>query len=387
MHCTGEHFVLRFFLPIQNDIFGYTDFTRHVWGEWHLVKWFTKRTFLIVLSMILIILCFIFIIPVSLPILFALFTALLIDPLVNLTEKKFKWKRIVAVISTFIFILAILSFILYYTVTQLIGKIIDFAKATPDYFNTLSGIWIDMQNKLFQYTAGMPAEVIEAIQNEFKSIFEIIRKAILDLLSYEKITALLAEVPNFLVSLIVFIIALFLFMLELPELKKIMFNYLSQETAEKVRYMISKLNTIFFGFAKAQLLVSLIILAVTFVGILLIKPQYAIVMSLVIWFIDLIPILGSIIILAPWALYYFVSGDVSTGSQLIFLAIVLMVIRSVVEPKVMGTQIGLKPLPTLISMFIGLKLFGLIGFFLGPLIVILFTTAYEAGIIRFNFKI
>ena len=64
-----------------------------------------------------------------------------------------------------------------------------------------------------------------------------------------------------------------------------------------------------------------------------------------------------------------------------------MVIRSVVEPKVMGTQIGLKPLPTLISMFVGFKLFGLIGLFLGPLLVILITTAYEAGIIRFNFKI
>ena len=374
-------------MPIQNNIIGYTVFTRHVWGEWHLVKWVTKRNFLIALIIILIILCFIFIVPVSLPIIFALLTALLIDPLVKLTEKKFKWKRQVAVISVFIFILAILSFIIYYTVTQLIGKIIDFTKAAPDYFNTLSGIWIDMQNKLFQYTSGMPAEVIEAIQKEFKSIFEVIRKAILDLLSYEKITALLAEVPNFIVSLIVFIIALFLFMLELPELKKIIFNYLTQETAEKVRFMISKLNSIVFGFAKAQLVVSLIILAVTFIGVLLIKPQYAIVMSLVIWFIDLIPILGSIIILAPWALYYFVSGDVSTATQLIFLAIVLMVIRSVVEPKIMGSNIGLKPLPTLISMFIGFKLFGLIGFFFGPLIVILFTTALEAGIIRINFKI
>lgn len=358
-----------------------------MFGGMALAKWFTKRIFFIALSIILIILCFIYIIPVSLPIILALFTALLIDPLVNLTEKKFKWKRKVAVISVFIFILAILSSLLYYTVTRLIGKIIDLTKAAPGHFNTLSGIWIDMQNKLFQYTAGMPAEVIQAIQEEFKSIFDLMRESILNLLSYEKITSLLADVPNFLVSLIVFIIALFLFMLELPELKKMTFKYLTQETAEKVRFMVSKLNSIVFGFAKAQFLVSLIILAATFVGLLLIKPQYAIVMSLVIWIIDLIPILGSIIILAPWALYYFVSGDVSTGSQLTFLAIVLLVIRRTVEPKVMGSQIGLKPLPTLIAMFIGLKLFGFIGFFLGPLLVILFTTAREAGIIRINFKI
>jgi predicted PurR-regulated permease PerM len=58
-----------------------------------------------------------------------------------------------------------------------------------------------------------------------------------------------------------------------------------------------------------------------------------------------------------------------------------------VEPKVMGEQIGLSPLATLISMFIGLKLFGFLGLFIGPLIVILFTTAREAGIIKLEFKI
>ncbi|AOV08374.1 sporulation integral membrane protein YtvI [Sporosarcina ureilytica] len=350
-------------------------------------KWFTKRNFIILLSVIFIILIFLYIIPVSLPIIFALLTALLIDPLVRLVEKQFKWNRKPAVISVFIFILAIISSLLYYTVTRLIGKIIDFTHAAPGHFNTLSGFWIDMQNKLFQYTAGMPTEVIESIQESFKNIFDSIRIAILELLSYDKITSLLTDVPNFLVSLIVFIIALFLFMLELPELKKLLFKYLTKSTEKKVRFMVTKLNSILFGFVKAQFLVSLIIFAVTLVGLLLIKPKYAIIMSVIIWIIDLIPILGSIIILAPWALYYFISGDVGTGTQLTILAIILLVIRRTVEPKVMGSQIGLKPLPTLIAMFIGLKLMGFLGFFIGPLVVILFTTAREANIIRVNFKI
>ena len=114
----------------------------------------------------------------------------MIEPLVKLTEKKFKWNRKISVISVFIFILAIITIILYYTVTQLIGKIIDFTKVAPDYFNSLSGVWIDTQSKLFQYTSGMPDEVVKAIQKEFKNVFETIRKSILDLLSYEKIMAL-----------------------------------------------------------------------------------------------------------------------------------------------------------------------------------------------------
>ncbi len=342
---------------------------------------------MILLGVIFLIFVFFYIIPVSLPIIFAGLTAMLIDPLVRLVEKQFKWTRKTAVISVFIFILAIISSLLYYTVTQLIGKIIDFTQAAPEYFNTFSGMWIDMQNKLFHFTDGMPKEVLDGIQDEFKNIFDSMRTSILELISYEKITALLTEVPNFLVSLIVFIIALFLFMLELPELKKMVFKSLTKSTEEKVRFMVTKLNSILFGFLKAQFLVSLIILAVSLIGLFMIKPEYALVMSFVIWIIDLIPILGSIIILGPWALYYFVSGDIGTGTKLAILAAVLLIIRRTVEPKVMGSQIGLKPLPTLVAMFIGLKLFGFLGFFIGPLIVILFTTAREANIIRFNLKI
>lgn len=352
-----------------------------------MTKLLTKRNLIILISIILIILSLIYIVPISLPIILALLTALLIDPLVNLVEKKVKQNRKLAVISVFIFILVILSSLLYYTVTRLFGKIIDLTKEAPGYFNTLSGIWIDTQNKLFQYTAGMPADVVTAIQIEFKAIFDSIRIAILNLLSYDNIMSLMTDIPNFLVSLLVFIIALFLFMLELPELKNTLLKYLTQSTAEKVRFMMTKLHSICFGFIKAQFLVSLIILGATFVGLLLIKPQYAVVMSLIIWIIDLIPIIGSIVIVGPWSLYYFISGDISTGTQLAVLAAILIIIRRTAEPKIMGSHIGLKPLPTLIAMFIGLKLIGILGFFLGPIVVILFTTAREIGIIRINFKI
>src|SRR5690606_15462854 len=118
-----------------------------------------------------------------------------------------------------------------------------------------------------------------------------------------------------------------------------------------------------------------------------IAPEYALVMSLIIWIVDFIPILGSIIVLTPWFIYMFIVGDIVQGTQLAILALVLLVIRRTVEPKVMGTQIGLSPLATLIAMFIGLQLIGFLGFFIGPLLVILFTSAREAGIIKMEFKV
>lgn len=337
--------------------------------------------------LIISILLFIFILPISIPIILALLTALLFEPLVKLTETKFKWKRKVSVISVFIFILAILAISIYYTVTSLIGRLIQFTKDAPDYLNKLSGVWIDFQSKLFVYTSGLPDDVVRSAQDGFNDILDSFRKSLLELFNSDKIVALASEIPNFLVSLIVYMIALFLFMLELPDLKKMVFKHLTDETAKKVRYMTVKLNSVIFGFMKAQLLVSFIILAVAFIGLLIIAPKYALIMSIVIWVIDVIPILGSIIILAPWSLYQFVSGDIGMGTKLAVLAAILLIIRRTVEPKVMGNQIGLSPLPTLIGMFIGLKLFGVLGFFIGPMIVILFNTAREAGIIKLNFKI
>ena len=352
-----------------------------------MARWLTKRNTLLITLLIIVILIFIFILPISIPIILALLTALLFEPLVKLTESKFKWKRQIAVMSVYIFILAMLAIIIYYTVTSLIGRLIHLSKMAPEYLNKLSGVWIDFQNKLLVYTSGLPDEVVKSAQGSFNEILESSRKALLEIFNSDNIVALASEIPNFLVSLLVYMVALFLFMLELPELKKMVFRHFTDESAKKVRYMTVKLNSVIFGFLKAQILVSFIILGLSFVGLLIIAPKYAIVMSIVIWIIDIIPILGSIVILAPWSLYQFVSGDVSTGIKLAVLAVILLVIRSLVEPKVMGSQIGLSPLPTLIGMFIGLKLFGIVGLFIGPMIVILFNTAREAGIIKLNFKI
>lgn len=351
------------------------------------MKLLTKRNLMIVLTIVVLLVIAFFILPVSIPIILAFLTALFLDPLVKWVERKFKWKRKVSVIVNFIAFVGVSIFFFFYTVNTLIGKIVHFTKEIPNYLNSLSSVWINTQSKLFQYTVGMPEDIIKMLENEFNEIIESFRVSLITLLSYDKILGLISEIPNFLVSFIVFMIALFLFMLELPNLKNTFYRHLTETTAQKVHYMTNKLNSVILGFAKAQLLVSLIILVVSFIGLLLIAPKYAVVMSLVIWIIDIIPILGSIIILAPWSIYQYVSGDIALGTKLAILAIILLIIRRTVEPKVMGSQIGLSPLPTLIAMFIGLKLFGVLGFFIGPMIVILFNTAREAGIIKLNFKI
>ncbi|SUX55506.1 sporulation integral membrane protein YtvI [Lysinibacillus sphaericus] len=131
-------------------------------------------------------------------------------------------------------------------------------------------------------------------------------------------------------------IALFLFMLDLPKLKQITYKYLKPSTEKKLKIITNRLKDAFFGFMKAQVLVSFIIAGVTFIGLLLIQPKFALTMTFIIWIIDVIPFLGSIIILAPWGTYHLLMGNTSIAIKLFVLAAILLIIRRTVEPKVMA---------------------------------------------------
>lgn len=352
-----------------------------------MAKWLNKRVFTIVLAIVISILIAIYILPISIPLIIALFTAILLEPFVGFVQRRFKWQRKSAVISIFILFLLIVSGILYWIVTQVIGQIIQISKNAPEYINRITDVWNEVESFFFRSSEEMPVEVVTSFEAEFAGFLEGIREWILTIINYDTVTNLLTGIPSFLVSFIVFLIALFLFMLDLLRLKELLFKRFKDTTAEKVRFMAARLNKVILGFLKAQFLVSCIIFLVSLVSLYFIKPEYALVMSLLIWVIDFIPILGSIIVLTPWFIYQFIVGNIVLGTQLAVLALVLLIIRRTVEPKVMGTQIGLSPLATLIAMFIGLKLIGFLGFFIGPLLVILFTSAREAGMIKFDFKI
>ena len=352
------------------------------------LKIFKKEYLKYAFVFLILLLIAIFILPVSVPIILALVTAIIIEPVVVFTQKTFKWKRKPSVITNFVFFISILSALLYFVITRLISQLIYTSKVIPYHLNTLTGVWIDIQNNIFRYTEGLPKEVVDSIQDKFDSTLLSMKDALLDLLSYSNITALLTNIPNFLISFIVFIIALFLFMLDLENLRSKFFHYLSNNTAEKVRFMTSSIKKVVIGFMKAQILASFIILFAALIGLLfIVTPKVAIIMAIVIWIIDVIPILGSIAVLAPWAIYHFLTGDIVLGTKLTILAIILLVIRRAVEPKLMGSQMGISPLAILIAMFIGAKLFGFLGFIIGPFIVIICITAKEAGMIKVNFKI
>lgn len=80
-------------------------------------------------------------------------------------------------------------------------------------------------------------------------------------------------------------------------------------------------------------------------------------------------------------------GHDSLAIGLFILFGVITVVRRVVEPKVFSTNMGISPLAALVSLYIGFKLLGFVGLFLGPALVILYDALRKVGIIQINFKL
>jgi len=295
--------------------------------------------------------------------------------------------RKMAVTIVFLLFLIFLGLLGTFAVTRAVAQIVQLADHAPEYINQMNQVLLNWQNNMDSFTRNMPQEFVDKVANELTNAFDRTTTAISQQLQLSNIASVAAKIPEYLVSFLVYLIALFLFMLELPRLREKMHAGFTEATSEKVKFMNARLAYVVFGFLKAQFLVSIIIFIVSLAGLLWIAPEVALIMSLIIWMIDFIPIIGSIVILGPWSVYMLIIGDISMGAKLGILAITLLAIRRTVEPKVMGRHIGLSPLATLIAMYLGLQLIGLVGFILGPLVVIAFNSAKEAGIIKWNFKL
>ncbi|KIL50347.1 hypothetical protein KP77_17220 [Jeotgalibacillus alimentarius] len=349
-------------------------------------KIFTKKNMITALVILITLILIYFILPVSVPLIVAVITALILEPLVKFINTRTKLNRKMSVGTVFVLFLGTIGLISYFAVTKLIGQAIQFVENTPDYVNELAKWWKTVETDMAITFAQVPPQVMNQTSEEVNNFLNDFRTSITNSINAESVTGMITNIPDYLVSFLVYLIALFLIMLDLPGIRKNIYKHLKDQTAEKVRFMTARLSKVIWGFAKAQFLVSLLILAGSLIGLYIIAPEVALVMAIIIWLIDLIPIIGSIVVLAPWAIFQLITGDIEQGTQLAILAAVLLIIRRTVEPKVMGTHIGLSPLATLIAMFIGLKLFGILGFIIGPLILIIFNSAKEAGIIKMNFK-
>ncbi len=148
------------------------------------------------------------------------------------------------------------------------------------------------------------------------------------------------------------------------------------------------ITTSFKNLIKAYVLIILVTFCEMFLGLSVLKlfgiykGSWVFFIAIITAIVDIFPVLGTGTILLPWSLYSFISGDIPMGIGVLVLYIFISVMRQFIEPKLVAGQLGLPPFLTIMGMYIGLKLFGIIGMFMVPLTIILIKLLNDEGVIH-----
>lgn len=131
------------------------------------------------------------------------------------------------------------------------------------------------------------------------------------------------------------------------------------------------------GYIKSQIIMCIITWIILLIGFQLIGIEYGVLKGLGIALVDAVPVIGSGIIMIPWAIYRFATGSQAIGGQIALLYVVLTVLKQLIQPKVVGDSIGLRPLYTFISAVLGTLIMGPLGVMLGPIAAVIATSVVK----------
>jgi sporulation integral membrane protein YtvI len=354
--------------------------------------WSIVRLLFIILSIIGGIFIILFIAKLTYPFIIAFVIAFLLNPLVNVLNKRFKIPRGIAVFISIIILIAGLAGILTLLVTEIIAGSNYLIQVVPSNFEKIIFFVQDvvtgrilplydvLSHKYSQLGIGQQETIRTNIQSFGTSIIDFGKSILTGVLN--GLTIFITQLPNTATGLVVSLLATFFISKDWFKLKE----RIEKKTPDRIKgYFISifaDLRKAFFGYIRAHLTLISITTVIVLIGLLILRIPFAVTIALIIGAVDLLPYLGTGLIFVPWILYTFLTSNFSLTISLSILYAVVIIQRQIMEPKIISSNIGLEPLPTLIALFIGFKLLGFLGLILGPTTLVFISTLYRANVFQ-----
>ncbi|TXK84215.1 sporulation integral membrane protein YtvI [Paenibacillus sp. N3.4] len=345
----------------------------------------------VALIIVIISLTFYYITPLVYPFICGWILALLLNPIVNFFHFKFKLPRWLAVTLSMLLFLGAMITAITLLVANIVVELGSLADTLQNQINrwaeqfnvfinsTTFQNWIERINRFFENNPKYQETVNNNLSSTAGSIADI-SKFIISYV-FDTLRKLLTSLPNVATITIIVMLATFFISKDWYLLIKRYKGIFSETVVKTTQLIRIDLQKALFGYLKAQLiLVSLTALTVI-IGLLILRVDYAITIGLLTGLADLMPYLGTGAVMVPWIVYvFFAQGNIYLGIGLSVLYGAIVIARQIMEPKVLASSVGLDPLATLIAMFVGLKLFGLLGLIIGPVSLIVLSAFHRARI-------
>ncbi|OBZ13386.1 MULTISPECIES: sporulation integral membrane protein YtvI [Bacillales] len=322
---------------------------------------------------------------VGAPFLLALVVAIFLEPLNQLFMKKFRMNRLLAAtISSSLFTVILIGLIALLGV-KVVAELIAFFKKVPNYFENANDMVDDLMVQAQSLYQNFPPDAIETLENWLMGLTSTLTKMVGTLSN--SVIGFASSIPGMFIFFIVFLVAVYMMSFSLNTMKATVLSLFEEKSQPQVNELLNNLKKSIFGFLRSQFILSALTYIISLLGLLVLNVKYPLAIALLIIIVDIMPILGTGSVLVPWGSYLLLTGNMYVGIGLIVLFLVITVFRRIVEPKILGDSVGIGSLSALVSLYVGFKLVGVIGVFIGPLVVIIYMAARRAGLFQMKFKL
>ena len=305
-----------------------------------------------------------YLLPVLLPFLLSWGLALLLRPVAVWLGKRLHLPlRAVAALTT-LGALLLVGGMATLAVRRLVMEIRSAAaylRAEPDLF---AGLFSDLLN------GSEELGLLFGVERWINALWEQLTTALLEAVPPLVGNAVLS-LPGVLLFLLVAIVSAFYFSLDLAKVHATVRAILPKRIADSLGQVRQGAMRLGLGYLRSYLILTGVIFLIMLTGLSLLSVEYALLLSLLLAAVDSLPVVGVGTVLIPWGILSLATGETSRGVGLLLLFAVSEIARQILEPRLLGSALGIHPLVSLLSLYGGVRLFGFLGLVAGPLLAVL----------------
>ena len=321
------------------------------------------------------------------PFLIAFLISLMIEPAIKKLMKKTKMTRKMSSIIIFFIVFSIIIGSVIWGTTTLISESTNLLQALNIYIDKAYTQIQEAVGKMSITKISASQNVLNLMQDTSKELLVKVSRWLTSFLT--KLIDVVTSIPTIGIYMVITILSLYFICTDRIYILDFMEQHMPKKWVQKIGIHIREITRNLGGYLKAQMILILVSFVISVIGLYIFKfvgmnVKYPLLIALGIGFVDALPILGSGSVMAPWAVMEALNGDIQLGVAIIVLWIIMSIVRQFLEPKIVSGKIGIHPIFTLIAMYTGFKVIGVMGMLVGPIVLIIlksvFASILEEGI-------
>ena len=308
--------------------------------------------------------------------------SMMAHPVIEYLEKKVKLPKkfgsaiLIAAVITGIIV------VLYFAVRGIALQVFGFIQDAPDIRHEIMRQGMIFQKKIEQFLSILPPSFGKQFDQWSGSIGELFKKAASSAGDYGVAHAggVAKGVTSGLLGLVVMLFAAYMFSLEREKLIAWYEKCIPGFVKHKINVFMKNSVGVLVSYCLAQLKIMIVIIAILWIGFFIAGIGHSFIYSVLVGIVDIFPILGTGTVIIPWAIFKLITGDIKTAVILLIIYAICLVLKQVLQPKMMGDSMGISALTTIFLIYVGLKFRGLGGMLLALILGMFVINLYRLGV-------